>query len=70
MDRRTRAERRADAHHAADVARAVELTVADAARAVARAERDRRADLRARAAAIPILDAATFDADALLDSLD
>ena len=74
MDRRTRAERRTDARAFADVARAVELTVADAARAVARAECDRRADLRARAraraAAIPILDVADFDADALLDSLD
>lgn len=66
MDRRTRAERRADARRHAHVARAVELTVADAARA----QRDRRADLRARAAALPILDVHTFDADALLDELD
>ena len=70
MDRRTRAERRADAHRAADVARSVELTVTDAARAVARAERDRRADLRARAARLVPIPIADFDADALLDSLD
>lgn len=66
MDRRTRAERRADARALADVARAVELTVADAARA----QRDRRADLRARSAALPVYDVRTFDAGALLDELD
>lgn len=81
MDRRTRAERRADAELAADHARAVARALADTlAKRPGPRPRARhvgqpltpaeRADIRARAAALPVVPVADFDADALLDELD